>query len=99
MTTIPRNRTKVIAALKAQYPYPVAHRKDDDYTACVVPPQSPGAVRTGHRSAALTQQPDRLKIPYPLGWFALFPDAAAPAATLPPKPEPNQAPVVNVLHA
>jgi len=85
MTTIPRNRTKVIAALKTQYPYAVAHLKADDYTASVVEAQSAWDVLSGHRSAALTQQTDRLKITYPLGWFDLFTDAdaqlVAPAAS------------------
>lgn len=86
MTTIPRNHTTVIAALKAQYPYTVAHHKNDAYTACVTDAQTAWNALAGHRSATLTRHDDRLKITHPLGWFDLFTDEAAYTATLPAPP-------------
>lgn len=83
MTTIPRNHTKVIAALRTQYPYAVAHHKHDRYTASIVDAQAAWDALAGHRNATLTQHDDQLKITHPLGWFDLFADEAAFAATVP----------------
>lgn len=97
MTTIPRNHTNVIAALKTQYPYAVAHLKGDNYTARVVEAHTAWDALSGHRSAALARYADRLKITVPLGWFDLFTDAAAYTATLPAKPQGERRPVIDVL--
>jgi hypothetical protein len=86
MTTIPRNHTKAIAALKTQYPYAVAHHKHDCYTASIVDAQAAWNALDGHRSATLTRHDDRLKITHPLGWFDLFADEATYAATVPTPP-------------
>ncbi|NUR32347.1 MAG: hypothetical protein HOV83_41955 [Catenulispora sp.] len=86
MTTIPRNHTTVIAALKAEYTYAIGHHKNDAYTACVADAQTAWNALAGHRSATLTRHDNRLKITHPLGWFDLFTDDAAYTATLPAPP-------------
>ena len=86
MATIPRNHTRVIAALRAQYPFAVAHHKHDRYAASFVGAQAAWDALAGHRSATLTRHDDRLKITHPLGWFDLFADETAYTATVPAPP-------------
>ncbi|MFL6115195.1 MAG: hypothetical protein ACJ786_28175 [Catenulispora sp.] len=85
MTTIPRNHTAVIAALKTQYLYAVGHHKNDSYAAQAVDASIAWSALAGHRRAVLTRHDDR-KITHPLGWFDLFPDEAAYTATVPTPP-------------
>lgn len=87
MTTIPRNHTKVIAELKAQYSYAIAHHKNDSYIGRPTEAQTAWDTLSANRSAVLTRGSDRLTIRHPLGWFALYPDQAAYTATLPAPPE------------